>query len=544
MVMRPNKLGQSWLLPPGINELVPKDHICNLVVAVVEGVDVSEIEKKYRSKPGNPAYPRGMLLRLMVQASIDGVWSSRKIERLTHENVIYMYLSGNEKPDFRTLCNFRKENKELIEEVFEQTVRVAKSLGVLRLGHLSVDGTKLKANASNNYTLSEEELEEIREIIERGIAIDEEEDRLLGDKRGDRLPPEHNTQEKLRKRIEEVERAKGKKLKRVARKLLKQHLLGTEKQKQKSLEKLERAEEELKKSEQNAVSLSDPEARFMENKKHRKELSYNSQLTVDHGSGLIVANGVTQDCTDQGQLEPEVEQAEENVGGLVEGTKLSGDNGYFSGANLRYLERKRLEGYIPDEKQAQELKGKRVKDSPYSKDRFEYDEKRDQFVCPHGEVLSRKGEYKYNGKSLYTYYGANCGKCPFRSECVKKGGTRVITSDGYEAERRRMSARMRTKAGKEEYKKRKETVEWPFGNIKQNLRFREFRTRGLENVRTEHNLVCTAHNLKLLWVKLGRDMASLCKIGGLVANLASKVGGFLGFHPIIKRRNRLLGLNC
>jgi hypothetical protein len=120
----------------------------------------------------------------------------------------------------------------------------------------------------------------------------------------------------------------------------------------------------------------------------------------------------------------------------------------------------------------------------------------------------------------------------------------VITSDGYEAERRRMSARMRTKAGKEEYKKRKETVEWPFGNIKQNLGLREFRTRGLENVRTERNLVCTAHNLKLLWVKLGRDMASLCKIGGLVVNLASKVGGFLGFHPIIKRRNRLLGLNC
>ena len=227
MVMRPNKLGQFWLLPPGINELVPKDHICNLVVAVVEGVDVSEIEKKYRSKPGNPAYPRQMLLRLMIQVSIDGVWSSRKIERLTRENVMYIYLSGNEKPDFRTLYNFRKENKELIEEVFEQTVRVAKSLGVLRLGHLSVDGTKLKANASNNYTLSEEELKEIREILERGIAVDEEEDRLLGDKGGDRLPPEHNTQEKLRKKIEEVERVvRGKKLKRAARKLLKQHLLG------------------------------------------------------------------------------------------------------------------------------------------------------------------------------------------------------------------------------------------------------------------------------------------------------------------------------
>lgn len=193
MTVREDKIGQSWLFPPCIADFIPADHICNLVAAVVGRVEVGEVEKKYRFKPGNPAYPRRMLLRLVVQAAIDGVWSSRKIDKLAHENVVCMYLAGNEKPDFRTICNFRMENKVLIEELFKKTVTVARAAGILKLGHLATDGTKIKANASNDYTLGEDEIKEIRRIIERGIAIDEEEDELYGDRRGDELPPELNT---------------------------------------------------------------------------------------------------------------------------------------------------------------------------------------------------------------------------------------------------------------------------------------------------------------------------------------------------------------
>jgi len=221
------------------------------------------------------------------------------------------------------------------------------------------------------------------------------------------------------------------------------------------------------------------------------------------------------------------------VGELPEDTKLGFDNGYFSGANLRYLEEKGLDGYIPDSKQAGEMKGNKPKDGPYSKDKFEYDEEKDLFICPNGEILSRKGEYEYNGKPLYAYYGANCGECPFRSECTGKGKKRTITSDGYEGERRRMAAKMRLDTGKAEYKKRTETVEWIFGNIKQNMKFREFLTRGLESVRTEYNLVCSAHNLKIIWGKLSRDAAVIGKILRLVTNLAVKGKNFLGFRPVI-----------
>jgi transposase len=525
LTIRDDKIGQSWLFPPSISDLISKEHICHLVVEIVKNMDVSEAEKKYKSGPGNPAYSRKMLLRLMVQAAIDGVWSSRKISKLAHENVVYMYLAGNEKPDFRTICNFRKANEDLIEDTFKKTVMISRKLGILTLGHLSTDGTKIKANASNNNSLSKEQIEEIRRIIDKGIEIDEEEDRLYGDKRGDELPSELDTREKIRKKIEEIEKEMDTKLKRSAKNIIEQYAIGDDKQKEIVLNKLDKANEEITKSGQKAVSLTDPESRFMENKKKRMELSYNSQITVDHDSGIIVANDVTQNCTDYHQLKPQIENMVDNLGELPQGLKMSLDNGYYSGANLQYLEKREIDGYIPDSKQVQKMKRKKPKDNPYSKDKFGYGDEKDCFICPQGEILSIKRKYNYNGKIQYSYSGANCLKCPDQVKCAGKGKSRVITSDEYEAERRRMAAKMQTEDGKEEYKKRKETVEWPFGNIKQNLNFREFLMRGIDRVKTEHNLVSMAHNLKIIWNRLEGNVAALINIPsivtGLTLNLAS-----------------------
>ena len=115
----------------------------------MNSIDVSEVEQKYRPGLGNPTYSRLMLLRLMIMASGDAVWSSRRIAKLAHENVVYMYLTENEKPDFRTIYNFKRECKELIELVFKKTVTIAKALGIPELGHISTDGTKRKANLSH-----------------------------------------------------------------------------------------------------------------------------------------------------------------------------------------------------------------------------------------------------------------------------------------------------------------------------------------------------------------------------------------------------------
>ena len=574
MAIREDKIGQTIFFKP--EDMVPEGHICNLVIAIVNKVDVSGIEEKYVGKAGNPAYSRKMLLRLLVQAAVDGIWASRKIAKLAHENMVYMYLTGYEKPDFRTIALFRRDNKDLLERTFKAVVGIARATGVLNLDHLSVDGTKIKANASNNHVLTQKDIDWIKEIIEKGIRIDEEEDKLYGDRRGDELPPELNSREKIDEKIREMERsmaegdknheeikkkvdeerekkvdeeiekmekAKGKRLKRTAKKIIKRHALGDEMQKEKVMEKIEKVEEEIMKSGQDAVSVTDPEARFMKNKKKHKELSYNPQITVDNGSGVIVANDVTQDCTDYDQLQPQIGKTEENIGKLPPKTKVSGDNGYSKGPNLRYLEEKELEGYIPDTKLATEMKGKKPKDSQYTKDKFRYDEKKDQFICPQGGILTRKGEYQNRGKLQYSYYGAKCSQCPVRSECAGKNKMRTITSDDYEAERRRMAAKMRTEEGREEYKKRGETVEWPFGNIKQNLKVREFLTRGIENVKIEFNLVCISHNLKIIWNKLEGNITVLGDIGSSAAKSAVKTGGFLGSRLIFNVM-RLLTLNC
>lgn len=545
MAIREDKIGQTLFLSVG--DMIPKDHICNLVVAIMDGIDVSGAEEKFIGTAGSPAYSRRMLLRLLVQAAIDGVWSSRDIGKLARENIIYMYLTGNEKPDFRTICLFRKENKELVERTFKKVVSVAHGLGILDLGHLSTDGTKIKANASNNRVLRKKDIDWINEIIEKGIEMDEEEDELYGDMRGDELPPELDTKEKIQKKLRELEESEGKKLKGAGKKLIERHIMGDEKEKKNIEKTIEKAIEGIEESGQESVSLTDPEARFMENKKKRKELSYNPQITVDHGSGMIIANDVTQDCNDHHQLKPQVEKTEKNLGELLEGVKTSFDNGYFNGPNLRYLEGKKLDGYIPDSKQAQEMKSKKLKDNPYSKDKFEYDEEKDCFICPQSEVLTKKGEYEYKGKPQYSYYGANCGECPAMSECAGKRKMRIITSGGYEAEQRRMAIKMRSEKGREEYKKRKEAAEWPFGNIKQNLGLREFLTRGIGNVRTEFNLACIAHDLIVMWNKLEGNVAVVREIRGSISKiegLSIKLKAFLKSNLIINTNRLLLRLDC
>lgn len=519
MAVRTDKMGQTLIISRNIMNLIPANHICFLIIATISHLLGPDVNAKYRRKPGCPAYPREMLLRVVVQAGVDGIRSSRKIAKQCIENVIYMHISGNEKPDFRTIARFRREESDLIKETFKSTVKVAKSLNILNLAHISSDGTKIKANASTCNSLSKEDIERIEKIIQEGIEIDNEEDTQYGDSRGDELPQELDNMEKIKKKIKEIEEKDEKRLNHTSKKVIIRHAFGNDEQKENINEKLTKAKEEIEKSGQKSVSITDPEARFMENKKKMKEISYSPQNTVDHGSGIIVANDVTQDCTDHHQAVPQIEETEKNVGKLPEGTKISNDYGFFSGYNLRYFEEKELDAYIPNNEQAQKMKGKKVEDKPYSMDKFEYDEEKDCFICPEGEMLNKKGEYIQKGKRKHAYYGSNCKNCTQKKLCAGKAYLRVLMTDAYEAERRRMKAKMDTGEGKEVYKQRGRWAEWPFGNIKQNLGFREFLTRGLKSAKNEYNLVCTSHNLRIIWNKIGRNREILSQIGKAAAKI-------------------------
>jgi len=238
----------------------------------VNGLDLDGIEKKYRYNQGKAAYSRRMLMRIIIMASVDDVFSSRKIMRLINENMVYMYLSGLESPDFRTILRFKIEAHELIDEAFKAIVSTSKKLKLLNLEHIAIDGTKFKAlkhtvfgackilriltaNASNDNNITEEEIRAIKKIIQKGIDVDKEEDELYGDKECNNEIKVPLTREERKELIREIlkdspyAKQNKKRIKKEALNILNQALENPVK----ALEKLDKAEESLQNSGQMSV---------------------------------------------------------------------------------------------------------------------------------------------------------------------------------------------------------------------------------------------------------------------------------------------------
>src|SRR4030042_1054709 len=468
---------QVWLLPPSIEELIPGDHLCFLVEAFIDSMDFSAFDLKYAGA-GHPAYHPRILLKLLVMGVIDRVRSSRRLAKNARENVVYIYLSEKLAPDFRTISDFRKDNPEIVKKAFRYTVELGKQGGLLDLSHLSTDGSKIKASASNRRVFTKEELEFllrfVDEELEEWARQDTKEDDIFGSLRGfDQLPG------KSKKAMKKAAQYYAKKL-RERGSIFKNEVK----------DRLELALEESKKSGLRLTSVTEPDSRFMKNGKGKIELSYNAQITVDK-KGFILAGDVCQDPADTEQLEPQVLQVEENVGELPDGIAWSFDGGYYDGGNIQYLSDNKIDGYIPgqDKKSA----------NPYDKSNFIYDVESDEYVCPEKKCLKYLGEHLDNQKKkvVRIYVGEGCIGCNVQSKCTRrKDGIRHIKALPYEVQRNIMREKMKTPEAKETYALRSCTVEPVFGDIKENKGLRSFLTRGLEKVKVEFNLVCIVRNLK------------------------------------------------
>lgn len=468
---------QDWLLPPSIEELIPDDHICFLVEAFIDAMDFKAYDLKYAGA-GHPAYHPRVLLKILVMGVIDRVRSSRRLAKNTRENVVYMYLSEKLAPDFRTISDFRKDNPEVVKKVFRHTIELGKREGLLDLSHLSTDGSKIKANASNRRVLNGKELEFLLRFVddelEEWARQDIKEDEIFGDLRGfDQLPG------KSKKTVQKAAQHYVGKL-RERGSVFKEEVKG----------KLKQAFDESKKSGARQISITDPDSRFIKNGKGKIELSYNTQITVDN-RGFILSSDVCQDATDTKQLEPQVLQVEENVGPLPAGIAWSFDAGYFGGANIKFLSDKMVDGYIPENRNGSIV--------PYDKSRFRYDMERDEYLCPENKRLKFLGEHfdKQKNKTVRVYKGEECVECKIQSNCTRrKDGIRYIKDFPYEVQRNNMREKMRTPEAKEVYAVRSRTVEPVFGDIKENKGLSSFLTRGLERVKVEFNLACIASNLR------------------------------------------------
>lgn len=459
---------QTFLLPPSVKDFVGPKHPARIISDIVDSIDISSIQSKYNGG-GSTAYHPGMMLKVLIYAYSQGVYSSRRIERAVNSDTAFMYLAGMQIPDFRTICLFRAKHAEAIKQIFIEVVRLCASLGMVGLGHIAFDGTKLKANASIRQTREAEALNkemrkvtaEIDILLKRAKEVDECEDLLYGkDNDGSGIPDEI-------------------------------------KDKEYRLKKLKEAKKQLAKEKLNKVNITDPDARLMQNSKKVIHPGYNGQIAVDSQEQIIVASDLTQDATDHYQLKPMVEEAEQNLGQLPE--QISADAGYSSYDNLEYVEEKWVDTYIPDNK-IESLDEKEESEKRYDKSNFAYDEKSNQYACPEGKTLTpytkttcaRKGERKE--KELTIYRGTDCDSCPVKTKCTK-AKARTITRDGREPLQEKMREKLRSKEGKKIYRKRSYTVEPVFGNMKWNRVKLIMSMRGKKKVRGEFILMCLTHNI-------------------------------------------------
>ena len=413
---------QDLLLPPSLRDWLPENHLAYCVSDVVDQLNLSAIESVYEEEDrGQPPYHPRMMTKMLVYGYCVGVFSSRRIQKRLVEDVAFRVLAAGNQPDFRTIADFRKLHLQALEGLFQQVLRLVLEVGALKLGRVALDGSKVKANASKHKAMSygrmgetEKRLrEEVRRLLKQAEATDEEEDKRYGrERQGDELPEELQRRETRIARIQEAKKA----LEERAREKAKSEGEGKD-------------SKEAKPEPKAQYNFTDPESRILKGSDGFVQ-GYNTQVAVEPLFQLVVGQTVTQAANDKQQVVPLIEAIEEQSGQRPK--EVLADSGYCSEENLKYLEKRRMAGFVATEKQK------------------------------HGE----------------------------RNEPCKRG---PLPKDASRVER--MKRKLKTKVGVAVYARRKCMVEPVFGQIKQARGFRQFLLRGLHKVRGEWALICMTHNL-------------------------------------------------
>ena len=436
---------QQWLLPPSVQDWLPENDLVYFILDTVNELDISAITAKYeREERGCPPYTPRMMVALLLYAYCRGIFSSRKIMQACEERLTFRVIVGDDVPNWRTISDFRKHHLKELEGLFIQVLQLCQKAGLVKLGHIALDGTKVKANASRHKAMSygrmkqqEKRLkEEIHQLLNRAEAVDQQEDEQYGaDRRGDELPKELARRKSRLKRIQQAKRALEAEAKTAAEQARKERQADSKNDKKpKGGRKLKPVSDIPADSKQ--YNFTDPESKIMKVSNKGWDQCTNGQAAVDGHNQVIVACDVSDQTNDKRQFEPMLEQAQENVGKDKRIKAASGDSGYYSESNIDYAESKKIDAYIAT------------------------------------------GKVKHNAEPVK----AACGRIP-KNLTVKE----------------KMARKLRTKKGRETYSKRKSIVEPVFGQIKRARGFVQFSLRGLEKMRGEWALVCLTHNLLKLF---------------------------------------------
>jgi transposase len=440
-------------IPPDMDKWIPEDHLARFILEIVEKLDLSEIRSSYSELTrGQKAYPPDMMVSLIFYCLVTGILSSRKMERATWELIPVRFITGDLHPDHDTIAAFRNRMKDALDKIFLQILLIAQAMGVLKLGTVSLDGTKMKANASKHKAFSyghacklEEQLkEEIEQLQAQSRKIDQAEANK----------PELDIPEEIRRREERLAKIAAAK-KEIEKREQERYEREKAEYDMKMSERARKEEETGKKSRGKVptepveevsskaqVNLTDEDSRIMPTAGGGFEQSYNAQAGVDVGSHMIVNEHVTQACNDKEELKPTLEELEElkerapELGGVE---KILCDAGYYSEENLKAAEEAGMSPYIPAGREK------------------------------HNEQLKTRIE----GTGPEPEEGAGVAE--------------------------RTAHKLKTEAGRKEYGKRKGVSEPVFGIIKKAMGYGSFLTRGLQKVQREWTLVCIGYNLKRLF---------------------------------------------
>jgi transposase len=343
---RPYLPDQDLLLPPSLREWVAEEHLVYFVSDVVDQLDLSAIHAVYgEEKRGQPPYDPRLMTKLLLYGYCTGVFSSRRIQKRLQEDIPFKVLAAGNEPDFRTISDFRKIHIGTLQGLFEQVLEMALEVGAVKVGRVTLDGTKMKANASKHKAMSygrmqekQEQLrDEVKQLLEQAEAADEEEDRRHGSQRGDELP------EELRRRETRLAKIK------LAKKVVEQRAREKAAAEGKSAAEAKRA----KPDDKDQYNFTDPESRIMKGADGFVQ-GYNAQASVEPEMLLIVGQSVTEAANDKQQLEPMVEAIEQQSGQRPD--EILADSGYCSEENLAYLEsanqpERKINGFIATGKQ-------------------------------------------------------------------------------------------------------------------------------------------------------------------------------------------------
>jgi transposase len=470
-----------------IFDYLPEDHPVFVYADILKNLDTSKIESQYSLK-GQHAYHPNMMMGLLVFSYCHGVFSSREIASRCRTDIGFMYMSWMLFPDHRTISDFRKENIEEFKAFFKESVLLAKGLGMVSLGHVSLDGSKFKADTSKHKAMSyakmqkkeKEFIKEIEDLLEKANQVDQAEDSFLGEQSGEEIAEELKFKEQ---RLEKIQKAKE------------------------ALEKREEAENPGKEIDgKKQISFADEEARIM-GKKGTFQYAYNAQISVESSHQIIVGEHLSQSANDKKEVEPAIKEIEDTLGEKPD--KMSLDNGYFSVDNIESLEDAKIDGYIAAGKE---------NSSKITKENFVYNKEADIYTCPAGKTLSLKNSGT-DGTKTYQAKANDCQECSLRKSCTKSKQGRSLSIDDGEPARQRMKEKMQNPESKEVYSKRKSIVEPVFGVLKYVMGFVHFSLRGLKKVSGEFSLVCGAYNIKKIVKAILRGKVSPVTVKQEVAEL-------------------------